>query len=179
MLGRPLRVAKGEPKERAFVLGRFGNIPGLQTGNDIAADGFWLASRRINGFDCLIVAGSSERGVLYGVFALLSKIARNENLASLDEVQQPYAPIRWVNQWDNLDGRIERGYAGRSIFFDNGAVRPDLSRVRDYARLLASIGLNGCTINNVNANPQDPAIPWQHDGPAIVRSPVLMGSGWL
>ena len=102
----------------------------------------------------MIVAGSTERGVLYGVFALLSKIARNENIADVNEVQQPYAPIRWVNQWDNLDGRIERGYAGRSIFFDNGAVRTDLSRVRNYARLLASIGLNGCTINNVNANPQ-------------------------
>jgi alpha-glucuronidase len=154
MTGRTLRAAKGEPKERAFVLGTFPNVPGLRTRNDISADGFWLTSSRINGFDCLIVAGTTERGVLYGVFALLSKIARNDSVAGLDEVQQPYARIRWVDQWDNLDGRIERGYAGRSIFFDNGSVRADLSRVRDYARLLASIGLNGCTINNVNANPQ-------------------------
>lgn len=154
MLGRTLRAANGEPKESALVLGTFRNVPGLRPRNDIGADGFWLTSVRINGFDCIIVAGSNERGVLYGVFALLSKIARGQNLAGLDEVQQPYAPIRWVNQWDNLDGRIERGYAGHSIFFDNGAVRADLSRVRDYARLLASIGLNGCTINNVNADPK-------------------------
>jgi alpha-glucuronidase len=154
MTGRTLRAAKGEPKERAFVLGTFRNIPGLGTRSDISVDGFWLTSSRINGFDCLIVAGTTERGVLYGVFALLSKIVHNENVAGLDEVQQPYASIRWVDQWDNLDGRIERGYAGRSIFFDNGSVRADLGRVRDYARLLASIGLNGCTINNVNANPQ-------------------------
>ena len=62
--------------------------------------------------------------------------------------------MRWVNDWDNLDGTIERGYAGRSIFFDNDNIRADLTRVREYARLLASIGINGCAINNVNANPR-------------------------
>src|SRR5262249_52638109 len=94
-----------------------------------------------------------DRGLLYGVFALLSKIASGENISALDEVQQPYAPLRWINQWDNLDGRIERGYAGPSIFFENGSVRADLTRVGQYARLLASVGINGCTINNVNADP--------------------------
>jgi alpha-glucuronidase len=102
----------------------------------------------------LLITGGDDRGVLYGVFALLSKIARQESLAGLDETQQPSAPVRWVNDWDNLDGTIERGYGGRSIFFDADNVRPDLSRVNDYARLLASIGINGCAINNVNANPR-------------------------
>ena len=60
--------------------------------------------------------------------------------------------MRWVDQWDNLNGTIERGYAGRSIFFDNGAVRDDLTRAGEYARLLASVGINGCAINNVNAD---------------------------
>src|SRR5262249_53585025 len=60
----------------------------------------------------------------------------------------------WVDQWDNLDGSIERGYAGRSIFFEDGGVRADLTRAREYARLLASVGINGCNINNVNANPR-------------------------
>ena len=154
ILGRTLRAGKGQPKEGAFVLATLGNIPGLRTRTDIGPDGFWLTSSRINGFDCLIIAGSTDRGVLYGVFALLSKIAGNESVVGLNEAEQPYAAIRWVDQWDNLDGSIERGYAGRSIFFDNGSVRADLTRVRDYARLLASIGLNGCTINNVNANPK-------------------------
>src|SRR3984957_13774971 len=102
----------------------------------------------------LLITGGDDRGVLYGVFALLSKIARQESLAGLDETQQPSAPVRWVNDWDNLDGTIERGYGGRSIFFDADNVRTDLSRVNDYARLLASIGINGCAINNVNANPR-------------------------
>jgi alpha-glucuronidase len=55
-----------------------------------------------------------------------------------------------VDEWDNADGSVERGYAGRSIFFEGGKVREDLSQVREYARLLASIGINGCNINNVN-----------------------------
>jgi alpha-glucuronidase len=59
-----------------------------------------------------------------------------------------------VNQWDNLDGSIERGYGGRSIFWENGHVRDDLARVSDYGRMLASLGINACSINNVNANPK-------------------------
>ena len=59
-------------------------------------------------------------------------------------------PIRWVDEWDNANGTIERGYGGRSIFFENGNVRDDLSQVGEYARLLASVGINGCNVNNVN-----------------------------
>ena len=106
------------------------------------------------GCQSVFIAGTTERGVLYGVFAVLSKIGRGETIAALDEVQQPYAPIRWVNQWDNINGTVERGYGGPSIFFAEGKVRADLTRAGQYARLLASVGINGCTINNVNAAPQ-------------------------
>src|SRR5215471_15533365 len=158
MLGKTLRAQRGIPQEQAFVLGTIekiqAEIPGFQVSKNLREDGFWLSNQSIHGFRCLVITSMTDRGVLYGVFALLSKMARNESITSLDEVQEPYAPIRWVNQWDNLDGRIERGYAGRSIFFENGTVRADLERVRDYARLLASVGINGCTINNVNADPR-------------------------
>jgi len=90
---------------------------------------------------------------LYGAFALLRKIAVGESLASIDQKDAPYAPIRWVNEWNNIDGSIERGYGGRSIFWDGGHIREDLSRVNEYGRLLASLGINGISINNVNANP--------------------------
>jgi alpha-glucuronidase len=158
MLGKTLRTSGTVPKESAIVLGTLAELraaaPQVYSAGDLREDGFWLSRGNVRGFDCLIVAAANERGVLYGVFALLNKIARSESLASLNEVQQPFAPIRWVDQWDNLDGRIERGYAGRSIFFEDGAVRADLTRVRDYARVLASIGINGCSINNVNADPR-------------------------
>src|SRR5580693_7104421 len=140
-----------------IVLGTMAELrvpyPDLHPDQTLSDDGYWLRNAKIQGRECLLVAGGTDRGVLYGVFALLSKIARAESIANLNEVQQPYAPIRWVNQWDNLDGRIERGYGGPSIFFADGKVRSDLTRAGEYARLLASVGINGCTINNVNAAP--------------------------
>jgi alpha-glucuronidase len=172
MLGRTLRGSTGSSPENAIVLGTLKELralaPALHLPQDLRADGYWLKTTKIHRSECLVVTAATDRGVLYGVFALLSKIARAEkfyasdiadidianlDIANLDEVQQPYAPIRWVNQWDNLDGRIERGYGGPSIFFADGKVRSDLTRAGQYARLLASIGINGCTINNVNAAP--------------------------
>jgi alpha-glucuronidase len=96
--------------------------------------------------------GSDDSGALYGTFALLRKIASEENIAALDLKESPYAAVRFLNQWDNLNGTIERGYAGKSIFWEHDRVVQDLTRVADYARLMASVGINGCSINNVNAD---------------------------
>lgn len=74
------------------------------------------------------------------------------NFSDVAYTCNPHAPIRWVNQWDNLDGSIERGYGGASIFFENGVVVANLTRAAGYACLLASIGLNAVVLNNVNAN---------------------------
>ncbi len=102
----------------------------------------------------IVITGSNDRGVLYGAFALLRKVALGEPIANLNEKSEPRVPVRWVNHWDNLDGSIERGYGGRSIFWDNGTSRADLTRVNDYGRMLASLGINGASINNVNVNPR-------------------------
>ena len=157
LLGQTLRAGRGLPSEPGIILA---TVPDLQALNlatrppeQLSGDGYWWTHRKIEGFDCLVVTGSTERGVLYGVFALLNRIARGE-IVPAELVQVPYAPLRWVNQWDNLDGRIERGYAGPSIFFDHGAVRADLTRAGEYAHLLASVGINGCAVNNVNADPR-------------------------
>jgi alpha-glucuronidase len=156
MLGRSFRG--GSVAQDAFLLGKLPDMqpldPKLKAPQALKPDGFWLKAMRIHGSRCVIITAANDRGVLYGVFALLSKIARGESIVAIDEVRQPYAPIRWVNQWDNLDGRIERGYGGASIFFEAGKVRADLTRAGQYARLLASIGINGCTVNNVNAAPE-------------------------
>jgi len=158
MLARTLREEKNLKQESAIILGTLSALradsPGLLENAELYEDGLLLATEKFHGIDCLIVTATSDRGVLYGVFALLSKIARGESVSALHETQQPFAPVRWVDQWDNLDGRIERGYAGPSIFFENGNVRADLTRAGEYARLLASIGINGCAINNVNADPR-------------------------
>ena len=98
----------------------------------------------------LYIVGGSPRGVLYGAFALLRDLAEGTDLTEAAIREHPAMPIRWVDDWDNPDGSIERGYAGRSIFFENGQVRQDLAPVSAYARLLASVGINACNVNNVN-----------------------------
>jgi alpha-glucuronidase len=158
MLGRRLSSAKGLPTRSSVVLGTFADLrrwnSELVPANAVPPGSFWLKRCRFRGVAYVVVAGADDRGVLYGVFRLLSLMARGERLAAIDELQQPAAPIRWVNQWDNLDGSIERGYGGRSIFFSDGNVRSDLSRAGEYGRLLASVGINGCAVNNVNAPPR-------------------------
>jgi len=146
------------PNADAFVLGRWKDVhalfPELNRSRAPTDDGFWLKTVRRGRAKYWLIIGGSDRGVLYGAFSFLARIAQQKEVATLDDRQTPSAPIRWVSEWDNLDGGIERGYAGRSIFFDNGAVRSDLTRAGQYARLLASIGINGCAINNVNASPR-------------------------
>lgn len=95
--------------------------------------------------------GGNARGALYAAFEYLSLLGQGNHTATTYS-STPHAPIRWVNQWDNLDGSIERGYGGESVFFANGGVVSNLSRAVEYARLLASIRVNGIVVNNVNAN---------------------------
>jgi alpha-glucuronidase len=59
-----------------------------------------------------VIAGGDARGALYGAFAWLRRVSAGEQLQSLDAREVPYAPVRWVNEWANLDGSIERGYGG-------------------------------------------------------------------
>src|SRR5437763_69257 len=157
MLDRPFRAAAELSSEPAIILGTTAALHSAASDvqpPQIQGDGFWLTKRQVRGVDSILVVGLTERGVLYGAFALLRRIALGESIEYLDEVQQPYAPLRWIDQWDDLDGRIERCYAGLSVFFENGSVRGDLTQAPEYARLLASVGINGCTVNNVTADPR-------------------------
>lgn len=88
------------------------------------------------------ITAKNEIGLLYGAYALL----RGEKGYSA-----PQWNLRILNHWDNLDGSIERGYAGQSIFWEKG----DHSiLIKEYARANASIGINGTVLNNVNASPK-------------------------
>ena len=99
MLGRTLRAGADLPKESAIVLGTVDAIHAarlvmlLHTG--LREDGYWLTTTTIDGFPCLLITALNDRGVLYGVFALLRRIALGEAVSQLDEQQVPYAPVRW------------------------------------------------------------------------------------
>ncbi len=115
---------------------------------DVHKEGYRISAA--NG-KCIIESGG-EKGLLYGVFALLRQL-RLDN-CSFEELCfnadiSPSNPMRMLNHWDNMDGSIERGYSGNSFFFENNEILVN-ERTRDYARLAASVGINGVVINNVN-----------------------------
>ena len=103
------------------------------------------------------ISAKTEQGLLYGAYALL----RGEKGASA-----PFYKLRILNHWDNLDSSIERGYAGRSIFWaledpmtrrNSDLWKPksiNVELIKAYARANASIGINGTVLNNVNASPK-------------------------
>lgn len=103
----------------------------------------------------LVICGGGESGLLYGTFALIRTMQTNpllfSKICSGKQIleKSPVNPLRMLNHWDNTDGSIERGYAGNSFFFVNHELVID-ERTKDYARLLASVGINGTVINNVN-----------------------------
>jgi alpha-glucuronidase len=142
------------PANSALVLGTSLEVsksfPQLHIPAGLGPDGYWLTHVTVRGDPVVVVAGTDDGGVLHGAFALLRRLRQGELIYPVDVQEQPAMPIRWVDEWDNADGSIERGYAGRSIFFEGGKVRDDLAPIAEYARLLASVGINGCNVNNVN-----------------------------
>ncbi|SNT48175.1 alpha-glucuronidase [Asanoa hainanensis] len=103
-----------------------------------------------------VVRAGGQAGLLYGFFEV---VRMGEAAFTGEWAQRRYAPAmrrRMLDHWDNVDvhpvmGQVERGYAGGSLFWHNGVPR-DLARVRSYARLLASVGINAVAINNVNVH---------------------------
>jgi len=121
ILGNDLKIGgkSGKPSKSIVVgtvdqyikaYGKLGKLPDLEN------DGFWLNTKD----DTIQILGQNERGALYGAFEYLSRLAQG-NFDRVAFVSNPSAPIRWVNQWDNLDGRgsdhgsVERGYGGNSL----------------------------------------------------------------
>ena len=99
-----------------------------------------------------VIAANAETGVLYGAFHFLRLMQTRARVDALDIAETPSADIRIINHWDNLDRSVERGYAGASIW--DWHKLPDYldPRYADYARALASIGVNGVSLTNVNAD---------------------------
>jgi alpha-glucuronidase len=117
-------------------------------------EGFVIRAARVGSQPAIVLASESEAGLLYGAFHLLRLVQTGRPLTRLDVAERPRLQLRILNHWDNLDGTIERGYAGGSLWrWEELPARVD-PRVVDYARANASIGVNATVINSVNANPK-------------------------
>ncbi|WP_423129777.1 alpha-glucuronidase family glycosyl hydrolase [Gaoshiqia sp. Z1-71] len=121
--------------------------------NSLGDDGFII--RSFSSPKMVLIASNTEQGALYGVFSYLRLLQTTDSSLHVIDIKEiPSYRRRILNHWDNLDGSVERGYAGHSIWkWDElpGKISP---RYRQYARANASIGINGTVLNNVNARPE-------------------------
>jgi alpha-glucuronidase len=120
----------------------------IKSDSRMKKDGFRLGKGKIQ--------ANTELGILYGAYELLRRQQTGEK--NTDEISNPSYELRLLNHWDNLNGTIERGYAGLSIFWRNEkdsltVTEQDRKLWREYARANASIGINGAVLNNVNSSP--------------------------
>ena len=136
MLGVTAEVTEKDAEAKGLVLKKCDELP--KESYSIKEEGGKLT----------LMAGD-ENGLLYGVFHLLRQISMEKKLSGMNVTCKADNPLRMYNHWDNMDGSIERGYSGNSFFFVKNDIVID-ERTRDYARLVASVGINGVVINNVN-----------------------------
>lgn len=156
LLGNPVPEWK-RVQDNGLIIGTF-DSPSLRSLNlnrtypTVGADGFVITTTAVSGKKAIVIAGKDASGMLYGVFHFLQRLGREEAIDRLAVEQTPKTKVRILNHWDNLDGTVERGYAGFSLW--DWHKLPDYidPRYIDYARANASIGINGTVLTNVNAN---------------------------
>ena len=139
------RILKSAEKELFKGLSEVGTAVKFRKNEAVAKEGYVINGGR----DITVIEASDENGALYGAFHLLRSLECGEDITELNISKAPSNPLRMMNHWDNMDGSIERGYSGRSFFFEKDDIIIN-ERTVDYARLMASIGINGVVINNVN-----------------------------
>jgi alpha-glucuronidase len=176
LLGAELPVAQAIQGDGAVVIGTPASVPAVgRLGwsaalEQLGEEGYLIRSTKVSGHSATVIVSMSEIGTLYGAFHFLRLIQTAQPIASLDITERPRLDLRLLNHWDNLDGTIERGYAGSSLWqWDELPGRIDASVV-DYARANASIGINGTVINSVNADPKSLTAPYLEKAAALART---------
>lgn len=123
----------------------------IKKNKSLCKEGFMIEKKDGN----IIVSSPTDKGILYGAYHLLRLQASNPDFeTTLPIIENPTYSLRLLNHWDNLDGTIERGYAGQSLWQWDELPETLSPRYETYARANASIGINGTVLNNVNASPQ-------------------------
>ncbi|MDM7955191.1 alpha-glucuronidase family glycosyl hydrolase [Blastomonas sp.] len=126
----------------------------------LGTEGYRVQSATIGGKAVTLVTGATDTAILYGAFALLRHLNSGGDPAKIELASAPETKLRILNHWDNLDGVVERGYSGQSLW--DWWVLPDFKdpRYADYARANASLGINGTVLNNVNAKSDSLTAPY-------------------
>ena len=141
MTGKTLTVStKKQENSLIFELNRKTNVA------------YSIQTRQTSRGKNTVISSPDELGFLYGVFHLLRLMQIREDISLLNIEEKPLYERRILNHWDNIDGTIERGYAGFSLWNWEDLPEKHSPRYIDYARANASIGINGTVLNNVNAN---------------------------
>ena len=139
----------------------------------MTTDAFIIDRLSAAGREVHAIASFSDTGILYGVFDFLRRLQTG---APLDTIASgPRIGLRMLDHWDNLDGSIERGYAGRSLWRWDELPDTVSPRIRDYARANASIGINAVALNNVNASAQILTAPYVKKVAAIADQLRIWG----
>lgn len=155
LLGIDVPVSGKDPSLFISTAGNAGQLnyhPSPASLAKIGNEGYIIQSLSVAGKKTIAIIAHTDIGLLYGSFQFLRLIQTQQSIENLQIVAAPQIKLRMLNHWDNLDGHVERGYAGRSIW--NWHTLPDYidQRYIDYARANASIGINGTVLTNVNAN---------------------------
>lgn len=153
MLGGPVMLSEKIPQDGVLVCGMPHTSPEIaalpfETLQQLGDEGFAI----INLSQKIVIGANTDRGVLYGVFHFLRLLQTRQSLNHLQVISAPKIQLRMLNHWDNLDGTIERGYAGYSLWDWHKLPHYLEPRYTDYARTCASIGINATVLTNVNAN---------------------------
>ncbi len=139
-------------KDRSYL--RIIKQPGSEHLKNLGKEGYTIKTIRQKNNKIIFIKSAGDSGLVYGTFHLLRLIQTQQPLHNIHITEKPQITFRMLNHWENLDGSVERGYSGASIFTWNDLTKDNLQRIKDYARANASIGINAVVLNNVNADPR-------------------------
>ncbi len=160
MVCRTVSISKTGDEEKTVVMGTVEQLTAMlpkatvERAGALREDGYLIESALLREKKCIVIVSKSDAGVLYGVFHFLRLMQTGRTAEPLSLSSEPAIELRMLNHWDNLNGSIERGYGGKSLWKWDELPDDVNGQCHEYARFCASIGINGIVLNNVNADPK-------------------------
>ena len=145
LLGKEIPIIESSPKNGSLIIGtptssavskEFIETSELEP---LGREGFIIKSIKNSGNNMLVIAANDDIGLLYGTFCFLRLIQTESILKNINIISRPMIQYRLLNHWDNLNGTVERGYAGKSLWKWDQLPKTTDPRYTDYARADASL----------------------------------------